>query len=116
MTERKFYDPSRAISYNAPLTLVMSMRSYGKTYGFTREAIKDWMRDRSEFVYVRRYETELKTAAPKLFDDIAAHNEFPGYIFKMVGYEGYIAKSPLDEDEKPDWQPLCHCSVKASEL
>lgn len=109
MTERKFYDPTRAISYNAPLTLVLSMRSYGKTYGFTREAIKDWMRDRSEFVYVRRYETELKTAAPKLFDDIMAHNEFPGYVFKMVGYEGFIAKQPLDEDEKPDWQPLCHC-------
>lgn len=109
MTKRKFYDPARAISYGAPLTLVMSMRSYGKTYGFTKAAIQDWLRDGSEFVYVRRYDTELKTAAPKLFDDIMEHDEFPGYTFKMVGYEGFIARKPADPDERPDWQPLCHC-------
>lgn len=104
---RQFYNPSKAISYGAPLTAVISMRSYGKTYGFTKAAIKDWMRDKSQFVYVRRYDTELKTSAPKIFDDIAAHDEFPGYEFKMQGYTGLVRKKTPDDSAK--WEEICHC-------
>lgn len=106
---REFYNPKIAISYNAPLTMVVSMRSYGKTYGFTKEAIRDWMRDRSEFVYVRRYDSEMKTAAPKIFDDIIAHDEFPGWTFKMQGYTGYVGKKPEKPDGKIKWHVICHC-------
>ena len=104
---RQFYNPTKAISYGAPLTAVISMRSYGKTYGFTKAAIKDWMRDKSQFVYVRRYDTELKTSAPKIFEDIAAHKEFPGYEFKMQGYTGLVRKKTPDDSAK--WEEICYC-------
>lgn len=107
MAERQFYNPAKAISYNAPITAVVSMRSYGKTYGFTKSAVKDWLRDRSEFVYVRRYDTELKTSAPKIFDDLVEHNEFPELEFRMNGYEGFVRFKA--DGEKAKWHPICHC-------
>lgn len=66
MSERKFYDAPKTISYNADLTMIITMRSYGKTYGFIKEAIKDYLRDRSQFVFVRRYNTELQNVVPQV--------------------------------------------------
>lgn len=110
-TKREFFDPKLTMSYHAPLTMVVSMRSYGKTYGFTKAAIRDYIRKGEQFVYVRRYGAELKKSFPKIFDDIAAHNEFPGYVFKVVGEEGFIARDPHVDDPdskaKPAWDKIC---------
>ena len=108
MSERKFYDAPRTISYNADLTMIITMRSYGKTYGFIKEAVKDWLRDRSEFVFVRRYDTELKVSMPKLFDSMIEHREFPGYEFKIEGNTGYIRKMAIDGEDENPWNIICH--------
>ena len=107
---RKFYNAPLTISYNADMTLIVTLRSYGKTYGFTKEAIKDYMRDKSQFVWVRRYGTELDICKTEIFTDIIAHNEFPGYEFKVDGDKGYVrkrAKSDKKEDQNP-WDVICH--------
>lgn len=103
----RYYNAPLTISRNATVTMVVTARSRGKTYGFTLAAIRDWFRDRSEFVYVRRYESELKISAPHVFDDIAAHDEFPGWRFRMSGNEGYIGRE--DAEGKIKWHPICHC-------
>lgn len=101
--EREYYDAPRTISYGAHLTLVITMRSRGKTYGFIKAAVKDWMRDGSQFVLVRRYVTELDAQFPRMFDAIQRNDEFPGWQFKCAGDKAYIAKA-TSGDVKPDWQ------------
>ena len=65
---REYYDAPKTISYGAHLTMVVTMRSRGKTYGFVKAAVKDWLRDGSQFVLVRRYVTELEEQFPRMFD------------------------------------------------
>lgn len=90
--KREYYDAPRTISYGATLNLIITLRSYGKTYGFTKAAVKDWVRERKQFIYCRRYESELKLAAPYIFDDIVAHDEFPDLEFKIEGNRGYVRR------------------------
>ena len=86
--------------------MVVTMRSRGKTYGFVKAAVKDWLRDGSQFVLVRRYVTELEEQFPRMFDALNRNDEFPNHIFKCSGMKAYIARKPADESDKPDWQPL----------
>ena len=108
MSERKFYDAPKTISYNADLTMIITMRSYGKTYGFIKEAIKDYLRDRSQFVFVRRYNTELQTSFPKLFDSMVEHMEFPGWEFKTAGKTGFIRRKAQEDEPEHKWDVICH--------
>ena len=103
---REYYDAPRTISYGAHLTMVITMRSRGKTYGFIKAAVKDYLRDGSMFVLVRRYVTELDAQFPRLFDALMRNNEFPDKIFKCSGDKAYIADAPTDPDEKPKWEPI----------
>ena len=71
------------------LNFVMSHRGGGKTYSSKRLAIKNFLKDGSEFVYLRRYKTELKgDNVAKFFDDIS--QEFPGHEFEVKGHTFYI--------------------------
>ena len=103
---REYYDAPKTISYGAHLTMVVTMRSRGKTYGFVKAAVKDWLRDGSQFVLVRRYVTELEEQFPRMFDALNRNDEFPNHVFKCTGMKAYIARKPENEDDKPDWQPL----------
>lgn len=38
---------------------------YGKTFGAKEVVIRDFLKNQNEFVYLRRYEAELKEALPK---------------------------------------------------
>lgn len=100
--DRDYYDAPRTISYGAHLTMVVTMRSRGKTYGFIKAAIKDWLRDGSQFVLVRRYVTELEAQFPRMFDAIQRNDEFPGWQFKCVGDKAYVARATTGDD-KPEW-------------
>lgn len=103
-SKRRYYNAKKTISYNAPITMIITARSRGKTYGFTLEAVRDYIeRGGFEFVYVRRYESELKASAPKIFDDLVEHGEFPGWEFRADSSAGYIRKTGTKE-----WRVICH--------
>lgn len=98
-----YYDWEKTISYQAPVTIVTSARGYGKTYGLTKAAIKDWIKDGSEFAYVRRYHEEMRIAKYKVFSDIEANNEFPNLEFRVEGDYGFCRYK-----ESKDWSVICH--------
>lgn len=89
---REFYDMAKTVSYNAPMTLIVTQRSYGKTFGILKECVKDWIKSKSEFVYVRRYVSELDLVKGKLFDDLIAHDVFPEYDLRTIGNVAQIKK------------------------
>lgn len=71
-----YYDYSKIRSYNALLSFIIGGRGIGKSYGAKMMVIKDFLRNGNQFVYMRRYKTELDTAVSTFFDDIKANNEF----------------------------------------
>lgn len=82
-----WYDINKTLSYNCLFNFIVGNRGAGKTYGFKKWAIKDFLKTGSQFVYVRRYKQELKKIK-KFFDDIK--EEFPEVKFEVKGTVFYI--------------------------
>lgn len=84
-----WYDISKTLSYNALFNFVIGARGVGKTYAFKRWAIKDFLKNKKQFVYIRRYKTEVSGRILKnFFADIAA--EFPGVKLDVKGQQFFI--------------------------
>lgn len=79
------YDFGRVLSYNAVLNFICGGRGIGKTYGAKKLAIVKGIKKGEQFIYLRRYKSELSAAANTLFADIA--HEFPGAEFRKQGSE-----------------------------
>lgn len=75
-----FFNIDDVLSKQALYNFIVGGRGIGKTYSLKKRAIKNWIKDGSMFVYLRRFDSELQ---PKLlkhfFDDVG--KEFPGYEF-----------------------------------
>lgn len=87
MEDNIFYDYQKVLTYNAILNLIIGERGVGKTYGFKKFAIKRFLKNHKQFVYMRRYESDLdesvgSSSDPKFFEQI--RNEFPGHEFKIT--------------------------------
>lgn len=54
-----WYDKGALLSHNKFLNMVLSNRGGGKTFHFTRWAIDDFLKNKKQTVWVRRYGTEL---------------------------------------------------------
>lgn len=98
MTDFSYYSYDNVLSYGAAINMVMGARGLGKTYGAKKIAIKNAIRHGKTFIYLRRYNTELKNVST-FFDDIA--HEFPGWEFCM---QGRTACGRVEGDKK--WIPL----------
>jgi hypothetical protein len=72
-----FYNFDKLFSYSSAIMYyVLGERGVGKSYGSIVHAVKSFMKDGSQFVYLRRYKTELDTAVPKFFDALIENEEF----------------------------------------
>ena len=78
-----YYKYDKLISYNALLNFVIGERGVGKSYGATKFVIDDYLKNGNQFVYLRRYATELDTAVPKFFDAVVFNGEYDGHEFKV---------------------------------
>lgn len=78
-----YYNYDKLISYGALLNFVIGERGVGKSYGATKFVVEDYLRHGNQFVYLRRYATELDTAVPKFFDAVVYNGEFEGHEFKV---------------------------------
>lgn len=84
-----YYTGYQTLSFNCLFNFVVGNRGAGKTYWFKEWAIKDFLKTGSQFIYLRRYETEFdKGKKEKFFDDIV--DQFPDHEFKVKGYVAYI--------------------------
>ena len=86
MDKSIFYTPSKILSYNALLNLIIGERGVGKSYSFKTFVVKRFLNKGKQFAYIRRYETDLdesvgNTNDNKFFEQIK--NEFPNSKFKI---------------------------------
>ena len=70
--ERKkfsYYSYDKVLSYGATINMIMGARGLGKTYGAKRLAIRNAVNRGEKFIYLRRFNTELKQIS-NIFDAI----------------------------------------------
>lgn len=101
--ESVYFDGSKILSYNAPVNIIVGERSEGKTYWFKRKGIKNFLRDGSTWVYLRRHDSIFKKTLNKrpFFGDVA--QEFPNVEFKVDGRDMLLKR---EGDSK--WQVFGH--------
>jgi hypothetical protein len=103
--EHAYYDYSRLYSYQAVFNFPVGGRGIGKTYGAKRGAIRDYLRDGSQFIYLRRYKTELSSRFT-FFDDLIAKDEFPEWDFRINGFRAEIAPKDTAGEKKRSWETI----------
>ncbi len=85
-----YYNYSKILSYNAPLNILIGERGVGKTFGAIKFCIKQFLKNKSQFVYLRRYKTELSSALSSFFDEIKNLDEFKNVDFSVKNNNFYI--------------------------
>lgn len=109
MDQSLYYNPNKLLSYNRILNFVIGARGIGKTYGFKKYAINRFIKHGEQFIYLKRYKTDLKKI-DQFFKAVSM--EFPDHTFSVRGWDLLIDKKvcgwvlPLSS-----WQ-----SIKSSEF
>lgn len=85
-TELPYYNPNNALGFNTLLSFIIGARGVGKTYGYKKFVINRFIKKGEQFIYLRRYKTELKKIK-EFFK--AVNKEFPEYKFEVKGKEFY---------------------------
>jgi hypothetical protein len=95
-----YYDYGSLLSRNGVFNYLVGGRGLGKTFGAKDQAIKRYIRNGDMFIYVRRYETEIKTIGT-FFDDIA--EKYPDWDFKVDGRAFLISPATERDAKKRKW-------------
>ena len=88
-----YYDYHRILSYNCPVNVLIGERGCGKSYGAKKFVIEQFIKKHSQFLYLRRYDNELKEIFEKtksqknFFDDIK--NEFQEHTLEAKNRKFY---------------------------
>lgn len=90
-----YYDYHRILSYNVSVNVLIGERGCGKSYGAKDYVINQFLKKNSQFIYLRRYENELKSVFEKdknnpkdFFDDIK--KDFPSHTLEAKHKKFYI--------------------------
>lgn len=95
-----YYNFDKICSYNATFNVVSGGRGIGKTYGAKRRAINKGVRKGEQFIYLRRYKSELKSRH-SFFADI--EHEYPKLDFRIHGMLAQYAPKSTRDEEKREW-------------
>lgn len=80
-----YYDYSKILSYNAFINFLIGERGVGKTYGASKFVTSRFINKGEEFVYIRRYKSELQKAVPEFFKALISNEEFPDHKLTTKG-------------------------------
>ena len=60
MNPEFYYNPQKLLSYNCLFNFIEGERGNGKTYAFKKFCIDNFIKKGLQFIWVRRYESELE--------------------------------------------------------
>lgn len=89
-----FYNYDKIQTYPALLKFIIGERGVGKSYGAKKMVAKRFLKNGSEFVYVRRYKTELKKATRGFWQQITNDEELKDCKFKSNDSTFFINGKP----------------------
>ena len=96
----RYYNWSKTLTYDAPITMVIAARGRGKTFGLRLQFVQDYLKNGWRFVEIARTRAELPGLMRSYFDRIG--KEYPNYVFKTDKSQAFIS---LRQD-KPKWEPF----------
>lgn len=79
----KYYSLRKCLSYNRYLNILIGGRGIGKTYQLKKYVIEQYLKSKKQFVWLRRYKTEIKEAMDGFFTK--HKNNYPGHKFEIKG-------------------------------
>ncbi len=92
-----YYNYKRILSYNVPVNVLIGERGCGKSYGAKEYVIDKFLKNRSQFIYLRRYENELKSVFEKdknnpkdFFDDLKSNDKYKNMNLEAKRRKFYI--------------------------
>lgn len=78
-----YYNFDKLLSYNAFLNFVVSERGVGKTFNSKVLVLNKFLNKGEEFIYLRRYKTELDSALVTFWSDIQSNGYFEDYDLRV---------------------------------
>lgn len=77
-----WYDVNKTLSHNCLLNFIVGQRGVGKTFSCKKRVINNFLKKGEQFIYLRRYDTELKKdMIERFFDDVM--DWYPDTEFKV---------------------------------
>lgn len=84
-----FYDYHDLLTHNTLFNFIVGNRGAGKTFGFKKWAISSFLKTGKQFIYLRRYKSEIDDMSG-FFGDVS--DFFPECEFEVKGKKLYINK------------------------
>ena len=81
--ESIFYNYDKLFSYNFLMAFVIGERGCGKTFNAKVACLKKFIRTGEQFIYLRRYKTELDTSLQTFWNDLQSNGYFEDYELKV---------------------------------
>lgn len=103
MSRFSYYKIDKIMSMNAVYNFIVGGRGIGKTYGFKKYALDAYFKRGDQFIYLRRYKSEMKGRG-EFFADIA--HLYPKYDFRVFGKAAQCAPVETREDNKRKWDTM----------
>ena len=94
-----FWNARRTLTHNMLINVIVGNRGGGKSYGAKQWAIDNFIKNKEQFGYIRRYKEDLREPMVQFFKDIEMR--YPDFEFKTDNKYFYIRLRP--EDPKTKW-------------
>lgn len=91
--KQRFYNLFKARTTNRIFLFIIGGRGLGKSFSLKKVFVDDFLNKGYQFIYIRRYATELDLTFDNYFNDIS--NEYPDHTFRAEG--GKIRTFYIDE-------------------
>lgn len=78
-----YYNFDKLFSYNALINIVIGERGVGKSFNAKVAVLKNFLKTGEQFIYLRRYKTELDSALVTFWDDLQANGYFEDNVLKV---------------------------------
>lgn len=85
-----YYNLDKILSYNAMINFIIGERGTGKSFSSKEFIIRDFIKNGNQFIYLRRYKTELKSSVQTFFNDIILAGKFEDHELKVKNNKFYI--------------------------
>lgn len=92
------YDPSGLLGSKSFINIVIGARTMGKTYAFMKQGVSSYLKDGSQWIYLRRYDTEIKSILTlgDFFGPLRLNDEFPGIVLRVKGRLMQLRRAPKE--------------------
>lgn len=78
-----YYNFDKLFSYNFLLAFVIGERGVGKSFNAKVAVLKKFLKTGEQFIYLRRYKTELDSALATFWEDLQSNGYFTGLELKV---------------------------------